>query len=292
MTPLAQVIQYILSGVTSGSIYAIVGLCWSMVFLVTGILNFTTGEFVMLGGMLTWVFLGLELGLAPGIILAVASTIILGIIIERLIIRPVRQPDEITYMVITIAAAAVIKGIVLITCGYQTRGIKPFIATGPIHFLGASMTPQAVLVIGILLIVTIGLSLFFNRTLLGKALRATAINPDAARLVGIRIDRLKVLCFGLAGGLGAVAGIIIAPITFIGHGIGLMTGLKGLVAAIAGGWSMTGTVLAGVALGLAEGFFAGFISPGWKDALALLIMIVFLVVRTISFSPRAKKDSL
>jgi branched-chain amino acid transport system permease protein len=281
-----------MSGITSGSIYAIVGICWVIVFLATRILNFTTGEFVMLGGMLTWVFVSLELGLATGIILAVVSTIILGIIIERLTIRPVRHPDEITYMVITIASAAVIKGIILITCGFQTRLIKPFIATGPIHFLGASMTPQAALVIGVLVIITIGLSLFFNRTLFGKALRATAINPDAARLVGIRIDRLKVFCFGLAGGLGAIAGIIIAPITFIGHGIGLMTGLKGLVAAIAGGWSMTGTVLAGLALGLAEGFFAGFISPGWKDALALLIMIVFLVARTISFSPKAKKNSL
>lgn len=285
-------LQYAMSGITSGSIYAIVGICWVIVFLATRILNFTTGEFVMLGGMLTWVFVSLELGLATGIILAVVSTIILGIIIERLTIRPVRHPDEITYMVITIASAAVIKGIILITCGFQTRLIKPFIATGPIHFLGASMTPQAALVIGVLVIITIGLSLFFNRTLFGKALRATAINPDAARLVGIRIDRLKVFCFGLAGGLGAIAGIIIAPITFIGHGIGLMTGLKGLVAAIAGGWSMTGTVLAGLALGLAEGFFAGFISPGWKDALALLIMIVFLVARTISFSPKAKKNSL
>ena len=292
MTIVSQIVQYVMSGLTSGSIYAIVGLCWSIVFLVTGILNFTTGEFVMLGGMLTWVFLSTQLGLAPAIILAVVSSIILGIIIERATIRPVRHPDEITFMVITIAAAAVIKGIILITCGFQTRLIKPFIATGPIDFLGASMTPQAVLVIAILVIVTIGLSLFFNRTLFGKALRATAINPDAARLVGIRIDRLKIFCFGLAGGLGAIAGIVIAPITFIGHGIGLMTGLKGLVAAIAGGWSMIGTVLAGLALGLAEGFFAGFISPGWKDALALLIMVLFLLVRTISFSAKAKKDSL
>jgi branched-chain amino acid transport system permease protein len=189
-------------------------------------------------------------------------------------------------MVITIAAAAVIKGIILITCGFQTRLIKPFIATGPIHFLGASMTPQAALVIGILVIITIGLSLFFNRTLFGKALRATAINPDAARLVGIRIDGLKVFCFGLAGGLGAIAGIVITPITFTGYGIGAMIGLKGLVASLAGGWTVIGTVLAGVGLGLAEGFFAGFALPAWKDALTIIIMIVFLLTKTIRFSPR------
>jgi branched-chain amino acid transport system permease protein len=283
-------LQYAMSGITSGSIYAIVGICWVIVFLVTRILNFATGEFVMLGGMLTWIFLGLEVGLALAIILAIVASVVIGIILERLAIRPVRYPDEITYMVITIAAAAVIKGIILITCGFQTRFIEPFITTEPVNFLGANITSQTVLVIATLVIITIGLSLFFNRTLFGKALRATAISPDAARLVGIRIDRIKVFCFCLAGGLGAIAGIVIAPITFTGYQIGLMFGLKGLVAAITGGWSMTGTVLAGLALGLAESFFAGFISPGWKDAIALLIMIIFLIARTISFSPKMQKE--
>jgi branched-chain amino acid transport system permease protein len=283
-------LQYAMSGITSGSIYAIVGICWVIVFLVTRILNFTTGEFVMLGGMLIWIFLGLEIGLALSIILAIVASVLIGIILERLAIRPVRYPNEITYMVITIAAAAVMKGIILITCGFQTRFIEPFITTEPINFLGANITSQTVLVIATLVIITIGLSLFFNRTLLGKALRATAISPDGARLVGIRINRIKVFCFCLAGGLGAIAGIVIAPITFTGYQIGLMFGLKGLVAAITGDWSMTGTVLAGLALGLAESFFAGFISPGWRDAIALLIMIIFLIARTISFSPKMQKE--
>jgi len=108
-------------------------------------------------------------------------------------------------------------------------------------------------------------------------------------LVGIRIDILIIFCFGLAGGLGAIAGIVIAPITFTGYNIGLMTGMKGLVAAIVGGWNMTGTVLAGLGLGLIEGLFGGFISPGWKDAIALLVMILFLIYRTISFSDGVNK---
>ena len=132
MTIVSQIVQYVMSGLTSGSIYAIVGLCWSIVFLVTGILNFPTGEFVMLGGMLTWVFLSTQLGLAPAVILAVVSSIILGIIIERATIRPVRHPDEITYMVITFAAASVIRGVVLLTLGTNPHTIKPFIACEPI----------------------------------------------------------------------------------------------------------------------------------------------------------------
>jgi branched-chain amino acid transport system permease protein len=291
MPLISEITQYAISGITSGSIYAIVGICWSIVFLVTRILNFTTGEFVMLGSMLTWVFLGLVpgLGLAPAIILAIVSTVCLGIIVERLAIRPVRYPSEITYMVITFAAASVIRGVVLLTLGTNPHTIKPFIASEPIRFLGASVTSQVIFVVGILVIITIGLSFFLDRTILGKALKATAINPDGARFVGIKISTLNIFCFGLAGGLGALAGIVIAPITFTGYGMGAMIGLKGLVASIAGGWSVTGTVIAGLGLGLAEGFFAGFVSSGWKDALTLIIMIVFLVARTISFSPRKQK---
>ena len=107
--------------------------------------------------------------------------------------------------------------------------------------------------------------------------------------MGIRIGAVIIFCFGLAGGLGAVAGIVIAPITFTGYNIGLMTGLKGLVAAIVGGWTMTGTVLAGLGLGLLEGLFGGFISAGWKDAIALLVMILFLIYQTMSFSQGGKK---
>jgi len=289
MTPFAEIIQYIISGVTSGSIYAMVGVCWSIVFLVTSILNFSTGEFVMLGGMLTWVFLGAGIGLAPAVILAIAATVAIGIILERLVIRPVRYPSEMTYMVITIASASIIKGIILITCGSETRVIQALIPVKQISILGAIITTQTILVIGVLAVMAIGLSLFFNRTLFGKALRATAINPKGASLVGIRIDILIVFCFGLAGGLGAIAGIVIAPITFTGYNIGLMTGMKGLVAAIVGGWNMTGTVLAGLGLGLIEGLFGGFISPGWKDAIALVVMILFLICRTISFSDGANK---
>jgi branched-chain amino acid transport system permease protein len=281
MTYLSQVIQYAISGITSGSIYAIVGVCWSIVFLVTKIVNFTTGEFVMLGGMLTWVFITAGIEIVPAVLLAIGSTVILGVILERLVIRPIKNPSEMTFMVITIASGSVIKGMILITCGDETRILRPFISNKAVSILGAMITSQAILVIGVLLILSILLALFLNHTFFGKALRATAINPKGAQLVGIRIAILSTFCFGVAGGLGAIAGIVIAPITFTGYNIGLMTGLKGLVASIVGGWNMTGTVLAGLVLGLLEGFFGGFISPGWQDAVALVGMIIILIYRSI-----------
>jgi branched-chain amino acid transport system permease protein len=289
MTSVSQIIQYLISGLTSGSIYAMVGLCWSIVFLVTGIVNFSTGEFVMLGGMFTWLLLGAGIGLVPAIIAAIIFTILIGILLEWLVIRPVRYPSETTFMVITIAAASILKGLTLIACGSETHAIPALVPEKQFSVLGAVITSQTLLVLGVLGVVAVLLSLFFNKTLLGKALRATAINPNGASLVGIRIRYLIVFCFALAGGLGAVAGIVIAPITFTGYNIGLMAGMKGLVAAIMGGWTMTGTLLAGLGLGLLEGLFGGFVSPGWKDAIALLVMILFLLYRTVSSSQGVKK---
>jgi len=287
----SQVIQYAISGLTAGSIYAVIGICWSLVYLITKVLNFTTGEFVMLGGMLTWGFHSAGFGLLPSLFLAVACAILIAIILERVAIRPVRYPSEMTYMMITVAAASVIKGVVLLVWGSETRTIEPFFGTEVIHLFGATMTSQVLCVFGLLIIVTVGLSLFLNRTLFGKALRASSINLTGASLMGINISRFRLLCFGLAGSLAGITGIVITPITFTGYSIGMLTGLKGLVAAIVGGWTMTGTTAAALILGLLEGIGAGFVSAGLKDVLALLVMILFLIVRTTKFASRVGRDA-
>ena len=288
MTLISEIVQYAISGLTSGSIYAIVGICWSTVFLISGVLNFATGEFVMLGGMLTWVFVGAGLDLTSSAILAIACTIIIAILLERLVIRPVRYPSEMTYMLITIASASVIKGFILLTCGSETRAVAPFIEIQPINIWGAIIIPQTIVVMSVLVIVALGLLLFLNYTLFGKALRASSINQIGAGLIGVDVSKFRLFCFALAGALGALAGIVIAPIAFTGYNIGLMAALKGLVVAIVGGWRIGGTVAAGLALGLVEGFVAGFVSTGWKDALALFIMILFLIFQTIDFSGRKR----
>jgi len=292
MTFFSEIIQYAISGITSGSIYAIVGICWSTVFLISGVMNFATGEFVMLGGMLTCVFYGAGIGLPLSIFLSITSTTLIAIMLERVVIRSVRQPNEMTYMLITIAAASVIKGVILITCGSETRTLQPFINISPINILGATIIPQSIVIIGVLGFVTLSLLWFFNYTLFGKALRASSINQVGAGLIGIDINKFRLFCFGMAGAFGALAGIVITPIAFTGYNIGLMTALKGLVVAIVGAWNIGGTVAAGLILGLLEGFVAGFISTGWKDALALTIMVIFLIFQTIDISCWKRNRSL
>lgn len=290
MTLISQIMQYAISGVTSGSIYAIVGICWSTVYLISGVLNFATGEFVMVGGMLTWVFFDAGLPLVYATLLSILCTSLLAVILERAVIRPVRYPTEMTYMLITIASASVIKGIILITCGTETRSLRPFLSIDPINISGAVVIPQALVVLGTLVFITMGLFLLLNYTLFGKALRASSLNQIGAALVGIRVSKFRLFCFGLAGALGAGAGIVITPIAFTGYNVGLMTALKGLVVGIVGGWTIGGTVAAGLALGLVEGFVAGFISSGWRDALALTVMVAFLILQTMDFSPRSKEE--
>jgi len=291
LTLLSQALQYAISGLTGGSIYAIIGVCWSLVYLVTTVLNFTTGEFVMLGGMLTWGLYKAGVGLAFAAFIATTCTIVIAIILERVVIRPVRFPTEMTYMMLTIASGSVIKGVILLVWGSETRSIEPFFGATVVHFFGATITPQVIAIFCLLIVVNASLALFLSRTLFGKALRASAVNMIGARLMGIDISMVRLFCFGLAGFLGALTGIFIAPVTFTGYEIGMLTGLKGLVAAIVGGWTMTGTVIAGLALGLVEGLCAGFISAGLKDVFALLIMIIFLICETISIAPRRRKKT-
>jgi branched-chain amino acid transport system permease protein len=287
MNLFSQILQYAISGVTAGSIYGIIGICWAVVYLITKVLNFATGEFVMLGGMLTCGLSIAGLGLLPAALIAVAGTIIIAVVIERVAIRPVRFPSEMTYMMITIALASVLRGIVLLQWGTETRKIEPFFGSGIIQFAGAAITPQVIGVLGFLVVVTVGLHWFFHYTLTGRALRASAVNQTGARLVGINIGTFRLICFGLAGGLGALTGIVTAPVTFTGYEVGALTGLKGLVAAIVGGWTIGGTVVAALILGLLEGFCAGFVSTGFKDVLALVAMVIFLIIRTYRIAPKA-----
>jgi branched-chain amino acid transport system permease protein len=291
MSLFSQIIQYAISGITSGSIYAIIGICWSVVYLITKVLNFATGEFVMLGGMLTWGFHSAGLGLFPAALLAVAATVCIAVFLERAVIRPVRYPSEMTYMMLTIALASIIRGVVLLKWGTDTRKIDAFFGAEALPLFGATITPQILCVLGFLIIVTAGLTWFFNYTLFGKALRSSAINLTGAKLVGINLNRFRLFCFGLAGGLGALTGIVTTPVTFTGYEIGVLTGLKGLVAAIVGGWSIAGTVVAALVLGLLEGLCAGFISTGFKDVFALAVMVIFLILKTYSPEPKIRRTA-
>jgi branched-chain amino acid transport system permease protein len=161
--------------------------------------------------------------------------------------------------------------------GKDPYALPPFMQSSPVHFLGATIQWQIFWILAITILVVIGVNFFFNRTLTGKAMTACAFNALAARLVGINVQKMVLLSFALSAAVGAVAGAIITPITLMEYDRGPLLGLKGFAAAVLGGLgSGIGSIIAGFIIGILESFGAGLISSGYKDAIALLVMLMIL----------------
>ena len=275
------VVQYIVTGITIGSVYAMLAMGFNIIYNVTDVINFAQGEFVMLGG-LVMVFMRVSLGLDP--LLAFFATVFTvtfcGILMDRLAIRPIRQPTVLTLIIATIACSMLIKGIAMYLWGKDPYDLPAFSGRDPIAFLGAAIQPQALWVVGFLLVSVVVLTLFFEISIVGKAMKACADNSDAAKLVGINVKRMVMLSFGLSASIGALAGIGLTPIALMEYDRGAMLAVKGFAALILGGLgSFPGAVLGGLLLGLIESFGAGFISSGYKDAFALIVLFLLLIFR-------------
>lgn len=281
MTLSAQCLQLLLTGITIGSIYAMVAIGFNIIYNATDAMNFAQGEFVVIGGLSMIMFqetLGLNFFIS--FFISVALVTLVGIIFERLTISPLKNPPLVTVILITIAVSIILKGLAMITWGKDSHPLEPFSSEEPIQIWGAAILPQALWVIGITLLVVLLLAYMFRFTMVGKALRACAINRDATKLMGINAKAMITLSFAISGAIGAVAGIIITPITLMEYDRGAAFGIKGFSTAIVGGvGNSSGAVVAGLMIGILESFFAGFISSGYKDAFAFLIMLLVLFVR-------------
>jgi branched-chain amino acid transport system permease protein len=276
-----QLFQYLVTGITVGSIYAMVAVGFNIIYNVTEIINFAQGEFVMLGGLIM-VFFRVVIGLP--LIMAFPATVIVvtlvGILLDRLAIRPIRQPSVLTLIIATIAASILIKGAAMFIWGKDPYDLPAFSGRNPITVFGAVIQPQYLWVIGFLTIIVIILSIFFDRTITGKAMSACADNPNAASLVGINVKQMILLSFALSAAIGAVAGITVTPISLMEYDRGAMLAVKGFGAAILGGLgSFPGAILGGLIMGTIESFGAGLISSGYKDAFALIVLLIVLFFR-------------
>lgn len=278
---LASLLQYLISGLTVGSTYGLTALGFTIIFNTTGIINFAQGEFVMLGGMLSVFFIrwfGLPVPVA--IFLAAVTTTLIGGLVERLAIRPVREATPINLVIITIGVSILIRGIAMLVWGKDTYALPPFSGTKPIPLLGAALMPQSLWVLAISLLLLLGLRAFFSGTIHGKAMLACAHDRKAAYLVGIGVERMVLLSFLISALVGAIGGAILAPLTLTSFDVGILLGLKGFSACILGGLGNPfGAAAGGLILGVLESFGAGLISSGYKDAIAFVILLVLLFVR-------------
>ncbi len=288
----ASLLQFLFSGLVVGAIYALVALGLNIIFNATGAVNFAQGEFAMLGGMLGATLLsrtGLPLPLV--VVVTVVAVTIVGVLMERLIVRPLRHADVLSLIIVTIGASIFLKGSVMVALGKNAAGLPAFSGERPFQVLGATFVPQAVWIVGVTLAIVAGLHLFFARTLLGKAMLAVALDREAARLMGIDVGRIVMLSFALGAAVGAVGGIIITPLTLTIYDAGTMLGLKGFAAAVTGGLgNIFGGIAGGLALGLLEAFGGGLIGSEFKDVAAFLLLLVLLYVRPGGLFARGESE--
>jgi branched-chain amino acid transport system permease protein len=276
---MAEFLQFLISGLTVGAVYALVALGFTLIYNASGVVNFAQGEFVMLGGMVTVFASAAGVPLVLAAFIAVVVAVVIGLLLHRLAIEPARGASAVTLIIITIGASILFRGIAAIIFDKQFHKLPGFTGETPIDILGAAVQPQSFWVLGGAAVVVVALYVFLEHTILGKAVLATAANRLAARLVGINTTTIMALAFGGSAAIGAIAGILVTPITLTSYDVGTLLALKGFAAAMLGGMgNPVGAVIGGLLLGLLEAFGAGYLSSTYKDAFAFLVILIVLFV--------------
>jgi branched-chain amino acid transport system permease protein len=292
VTDPSYIAQILVSGLGVGCVYGLIAIGFCVIYNASGIVNFAQGAFVMLGGIVTHVLLqsyGVPLILAACI--ATAFVAALGVIVERLVVRPLwnRNASMFVMILATLAVQIVIERATLIAVGDQPKTLPMFTDLPPLRIFGVAISYQFLWIVGASLLVILALGAFFSRTRVGKAMRACAINREAAALQGIRVSRMLALSFALSAALGAIAGILITPTQYIAFNLGVPFAISGFIAAIVGGFGRPfGAFLGGLALGVTQAAAVVALGAGYKNAAALTVLLLFLFLRPQGILSAAK----
>ena len=275
------VLQQIIQGISLGSIYGLLAIGYVMIWNAWGILNFAQGDMCMLGAfsilmMMVWCKLPVWLAFPAAILLSV----IIGYLIERTSFRPLVKSSNTSKLIATIGVGIFIRNLYRLLFGAEAYAFPTIFGDKPVEIFGLTIVPQNVwiMVVGFLLV---GLLTFFlKHTLTGKAMRAVAQDRDTSRLMGINVKRSLSLTFVIASAIGAIAGMLIAPVYMVMADMGVRMGTKGYASAVLGGLDSTaGAMIGGIVLGLLEGLGAGFISSAYQSAIAFFVLFIVLIIR-------------
>lgn len=281
MTSWAYIPQLLVSGITLGAIYALVAIGFVTISRASQIVNFAQGEFVMLGGVLTF-FLLRKVGLPYPVasLAAIAFVVLIGFLLYRLVIHPLRKASVLILMMATLGASFFLSSASGLTFGSLPKSLPPFSRHQPFEIFGMSIQTQSLWVLIVTFLLLALLYLLSDRTHLGKAMEASSTDPLGADLLGISRNRMTLLAFGVSAGVGSIAGILITPVFYTSYSSGTLLGLKGFIAAVLGGWGRhRGAILGGFVLGLVESVSIIFIPSGYKDAVAFAILLLILHFR-------------
>jgi branched-chain amino acid transport system permease protein len=280
---LAEFWQQVVAGLASGGIYASLALAVVLIYRSTGVINFAQGEMATFATYLALTFMHHGFSFWPAFWLTLACAFVGGVAVERVVIRPVENRPVLTVVIVTIGLLILINGLTSWIWGGAVRKFPSPFSTRPIHVAGVAFSIQDIGIIGVCLASVVVLGLFFRFTKLGLALRAAALNPDASRLVGVRVSWMLALGWGLAAALGAISGMMVAPVVFLDPNMMQGILLYALAAAVLGGIdSPLGAVVGGLTLGVLLNLLGTYVSTlGGEMRLVagLAVILAVLIVR-------------
>lgn len=276
---LTLVLQLAIAGVSVGAIYALVALAVVIPFKSSGVLNFGQGEIVTFGAYAALILTQLALPYPVVLVSVLLLGALGGVIVERVLIRPIVKAPEFTLVIATFAIGLLIKGALSLRFGDSPNTIDGPFGSEPIVAGGLRFNPTSLWILACTALVTALVMAFLRHTRLGKAMRAVSVNPEAARLMGIRVERVYRWSWAISTAIGALAGLLVAPLIGINPEIGQLL-LRGLLGAVIGGFtSIGGAVVGGLAVGLIETYSGVLVGSAFKNLVPFILLMVLLVFR-------------
>ncbi len=301
----AEFFQHLMNGLTLGGIYALIALGYTMVYGILKFINFAHGDILMIGSYIGLFIFNAIRGQALGIWTMIAFFVAmlggmafsaaLGMVIERVAYKPLRNATRLAPLLSAIGVSFILSNMAAWMWGTKSRKLEyPFDNT-PIRFKGISITPHQILILIVVVVMMIVLKLFVDKSRIGKAMRATSLDLDTAKLMGIKADKIIAVTFAIGSALAATAGFLLALEIKVYPTMGTMTGLKAFVAAVVGGiGNISGAMLGGILLGLLETFGVAIlgIPYGLKDTIAFVALILILLIKPEGLLGKAEKEKV
>lgn len=272
----------LISGLSVGSIYALIALGYTMVYGIAKMLNFAHGDIIMVGAFASVVFINnLGLPMMAGVLLSVAVCVAVGVTVERIAYKPLRSSPPLSVLITAIGVSYFLQSLAQLIFGTTQKSFPKFISVEPVHIGELTIRGESIVTLTVAFVVMAALSLFISKTKTGKAMRAVSEDKQAAELMGISVNKTITLTFAIGSALASVAGSFYGlTYRFVGPYSGSMPGIKAFVAAVFGGiGSIPGAMLGGILLGVIENLSKAYISTELSDAIVFSVLIIVLLVK-------------
>ena len=292
---MTQFLQQMINGLSLGSIYALVALGYTMVYGIIRLINFAHGDIYMLGAYIGFIVTTkLGLGFFPALVISMAGCALIGVTIERIAYKPLRNATRITALITAIGVSYFLEAGTQRVMGAGVQTFPNVLANETIMFGDVRISTQQIVIFSVTIVLMVALTFLVNKTKVGRAMRAVSVDPDAARLMGVNVDATISFTFAIGSALAGAAGVLVGLYyNSINPLMGMLPGIKAFIAAVFGGIGIIpGAMLGGFFIGVVETLVAGYWSSLWKDAVVYLILIVILIVKPAGLLGKNVKEKV